>query len=61
MRPTLRATTGLSMLATMAFTGLASAQQVEIEYWQYFFDARVEAMEVLIENCEAANPDIDVK
>lgn len=60
MRPTLRATTGLSMLATMAFTGLASAQQVEIEYWQYFFDARVEAMEVLIENFEAENPDIDV-
>jgi multiple sugar transport system substrate-binding protein len=39
----------------------AMAQAVEIEYWQYFFDARVEAMEQLIENFEAANPDISVK
>ncbi len=38
-----------------------AAQAVEIEYWQYFFDARVEAMETLIENFEAANPDITVK
>ncbi|MEJ6396126.1 extracellular solute-binding protein [Gymnodinialimonas sp. 2305UL16-5] len=40
--------------------GLANAEQVEIEYWQYFFEARVDAMEVLIENFEAANPDITV-
>ncbi|QBY02616.1 extracellular solute-binding protein [Rhodophyticola sp. CCM32] len=33
---------------------------VEIEYWQYFFDARVTAMEQLIENFEAAHPDITV-
>ncbi|MEM6710676.1 MAG: extracellular solute-binding protein [Pseudomonadota bacterium] len=38
----------------------APASAVEIEYWQYFFDARVEAMEVLIENFEEANPDITV-
>ncbi len=38
-----------------------AAQAVEIEYWQYFFDTRVEAMETLIENFEAANPDITVK
>ena len=38
-----------------------AAQAVEIEYWQYFFDARVEAMETLIENFQAANPDITVK
>ena len=37
------------------------AHAVEIEYWQYFFDARVTAMEQLIENFEAANPDITVK
>ncbi len=39
----------------------ASAQAVEIEYWQYFFEGRVTAMEQLIENFEAANPDITVK
>lgn len=38
-----------------------AAQAVEIEYWQYFFEARVTAMEELIENFEAANPDITVK
>ena len=43
-----------------AFAGSA-ANAVEIEYWQYFFDARVAAMEQLIENFEAANPDITVK
>ncbi len=39
----------------------SAAWSVEIEYWQYFFDARVAAMEQLIENFEAANPDITVK
>lgn len=38
-----------------------AASAVEIEYWQYFFEARVTAMEQLIENFEAANPDITVK
>lgn len=38
-----------------------AAQAVEIEYWQYFFDARVQAMETLIENFQNANPDITVK
>ncbi|MFV2053816.1 extracellular solute-binding protein [Aliiroseovarius sp. YM-037] len=38
----------------------SAANAVEIEYWQYFFDARVTAMEQLIENFEAANPDITV-
>ncbi|MDU8946218.1 extracellular solute-binding protein [Ovoidimarina sediminis] len=37
-----------------------AAQAVEIEYWQYFFDARVTAMEQLIENFQAANPEITV-
>ena len=49
-------------LAALATLGLGSAAQaVEIEYWQYFFDARVTAMEELIANFEAANPDITVK
>ncbi len=39
----------------------SATQAVEIEYWQYFFEARVNAMEKLIENFEAANPDITVK
>ena len=43
-----------------AFVG-TTANAVEIEYWQYFFDARVAAMEQLIENFQAANPDITVK
>ncbi|WP_232823028.1 extracellular solute-binding protein [Oceanibium sediminis] len=46
---------------SLAALGATSAQAVEIEYWQYFFDARVTAMEQLIENFEAANPDITVK
>ena len=37
-----------------------AANAVEIEYWQYFFDARVEAMETLIANFQEANPDITV-
>ncbi len=39
----------------------SAAHAVEIEYWQYFFDARVAAMETLIENFQSANPDITVK
>ncbi len=37
------------------------AQAVEIEYWQYFFEARVKAMDALIEKFQAANPGITVK
>lgn len=56
-------------LKGLVFAGMTSsaalfantASAVEIEYWQYFFDARVEAMEALITNFEAANPDITVK
>jgi multiple sugar transport system substrate-binding protein len=33
---------------------------VTIEYWQYFFDARVDAMNRLIQQFEAANPDVQV-
>ena len=55
--------TGLAFagLTTSAALFGSAASAVEIEYWQYFFDARVKAMETLIENFEAANPDITVK
>ncbi len=51
------------ILATATSTAAllaGSANAVEIEYWQYFYDARVEAMDTLIENFQAANPDITV-
>jgi len=38
----------------------ASDEPIEIEYWQYNFDARIEAMDQLIEMFEAENPDIKV-
>ena len=48
--------------ATSAAALLGSAASaVEIEYWQYFFDSRVKAMEQLIEKFQAANPGITVK
>ncbi len=46
---------------SVAALSASVANAVEIEYWQYFFDARVAAMEQLIENFEAANPGITVK
>jgi multiple sugar transport system substrate-binding protein len=54
-------------LASAFSTGVATllagtaAQAVEIEYWQYFFDARVKAMETLIDGFQKANPGITVK
>ncbi len=58
--------TKMKALAFATATGTTAlfstaAHAVEIEYWQYFFGARVTAMEQLIENFEAANPDITVK
>lgn len=57
---TLQATVLASATSAAALFG-GAANAVEIEYWQYFFDARVTAMEQLIEGFEAANPDITVK
>lgn len=37
-----------------------SGDVVEIEYWQYSFDARIEAMNQLIAQFEAENPNIKV-
>ncbi|WP_240233817.1 extracellular solute-binding protein [Devosia lacusdianchii] len=46
---------GVSVMAVNA------AQAVEIEYWQYVFDSRVQAMDQLIAKFQEANPDITVK
>jgi len=44
-----------------AMLGTSHANAVEIEYWQYFFEARITAMDTLIDNFQKANPDITVK
>jgi multiple sugar transport system substrate-binding protein len=51
----------LASVAGGMITLSGAAQAVEIEYWQYYFDARVDAMEQLIEGFEAENPDVTVK
>lgn len=51
---------GVMALGSTLAAGVARAD-VEIEYWQYFFEARVTAMDTLIDNFEAANPGITVK
>ena len=49
-------------LAGALFFGFAQAQDpIEITYWQYVFDTRVQAMDQLIEQFNAANLDIVVK
>lgn len=60
MKSTVQALAFASLTGSAALFSTA-ANAVEIEYWQYFFDARVTAMEQLIEAFEAANPDITVK
>ncbi len=45
----------------VAMAGSARAQPVEIEYWQYTFAQRVQAIDELIKRFEAANPGIRVK
>ncbi|WP_172125866.1 MULTISPECIES: extracellular solute-binding protein [unclassified Devosia] len=54
-------TTLAGLAAGVSLLAVGSAQAVEIEYWQYVFDSRVQAMDQLIEKFEAANPDITVK
>ncbi len=49
----------LALGSSMA--AVSARAEVEIEYWQYFFEARVTAMDTLIKNFEAANPGITVK
>jgi len=50
----------VSFATALACTGTARAQ-VEIEYWQYTFAQRVQAIDTLIKQFEAANPGIKVK
>ena len=38
----------------------AAGEPIEIEYWQYNFGARIDAMNQLIAQFEAENPDIKV-
>ncbi len=45
--------------ASLLVAGMAQA--VEIEYWQYTYASRVEAIDKLIKNFEAANPGITIK
>lgn len=45
----------------LAFAGTARGQTVEIEYWQYTFAQRVQAIDELIKRFETANPGIKVK
>ncbi|WP_010138294.1 extracellular solute-binding protein [Oceanicola sp. S124] len=50
------------LLAGVAMFGAnAAAADVEIEYWQYIYETRVNAMDQLIEKFEEQNPGITVK
>jgi len=50
-----------AILVILGAGGASHAAPVEIDYWQYFFKERVEAMDALIKQFEAANPDIKVR
>jgi multiple sugar transport system substrate-binding protein len=53
-------TGGAPAVAEPAAGGEAAGDVIEIEYWQYNFEARITAMDQLIEQFEAANPNIKV-
>lgn len=50
----------LIIIFFMALTSYVNAQAVEIEYWQYSYKARLDAMDALILEFEAENPDIKI-
>ena len=50
-----------SIISSIFIFSSITANAVEIEYWQYTYKARVEAIDKLIANFEKANPDITVK
>lgn len=50
-----------ALAASVSFLTAGAAQAVEIEYWQYVFESRVKAMDILIDNFQKANPGITVK
>ena len=51
----------VALAVTLATAGAAGAQTVEIEYWQYTFAQRVQAIDELIKRFEAENPGIKIK
>ncbi|MDT1062383.1 extracellular solute-binding protein [Paracoccus sp. CPCC 101403] len=57
----LAALTAGTALAGATLASTSTAEAVEIEYWQYIFDSRVQAMDQLIAAFQQANPDITVK
>lgn len=52
---------GGAVAASVLTIAAGQAKAVEIEYWQYLFQARLDAMDILIDNFQKANPDITVK
>lgn len=50
----------LIILLSLGAVAVAQDDMIEIEYWQYNFGARVDAMNMLIEQFEAENPGIKV-
>ncbi|MCZ0962548.1 extracellular solute-binding protein [Paracoccus benzoatiresistens] len=56
-----RNVTRTAWIAAAAMGCTSAANAVEIEYWQYIYDSRVQAVDQLIEKFEAENPDITVK
>ena len=57
----MRHITRTTLLAATVMASATAAQAVDIQYWQYIYDTRVEAVDQLIERFEAANPDINVE
>lgn len=51
---------GILLMLLVGFQVTAQDDVIEIEYWQYNFAARVDAMNMLIEQFEAENPDVRV-
>lgn len=50
----------LVLVMSLGATAIAQDDVIEIEYWQYNFAARVDAMNMLIEQFEAENPGIKI-
>ncbi|NNG04791.1 MAG: extracellular solute-binding protein [Inquilinus sp.] len=61
MKRYLAALAGATLAAGAVFGSPGAARAVEIEYWQYFFQGRVDAIDALIEKFEAENPGITVR
>jgi multiple sugar transport system substrate-binding protein len=51
----------LVFVFVLAFVAMASAEKVEITYWQYFYETKKETIDVLIDLFEKENLDIIVK